>query len=75
MQRGELSPIGIKRPRQLLEKVGPAALKNEKPLTEGKAHILGIVTGSMSTEKKREIEATFLDTASICDQPEYRTRC
>ena len=36
-----------------------------RPPAEAKARILGIVTGSISTEKKREIEASFLDTAPI----------
>ncbi|RKU26277.1 hypothetical protein C6499_13540 [Candidatus Poribacteria bacterium] len=65
VQRGELSPIGIKRPRPLLEKVKHTAVEDERHLSEREAHILGIITGSMSTEKKREIEATFLDTAPI----------
>lgn len=65
VQRGELSPIGIKRPRPLLEKVKHTAVEDERNLSEREARILGIITGSMSTEKKREIEATFLDTAPI----------
>ena len=65
VQRGELSPIAIKRPRPLLEKVKHAAVENEENLSEREARILGIITGSMSTEKKREIEATFFDTAPI----------
>ena len=65
VQRGELSPIGIKRPRPLLEKVKHPAVENKTNLSEQETRILGIITGSMSTEKKREIEATFLDTAPI----------
>ena len=65
VQRGELSPIGIKRPRPLLRKVKHTAVEDERNLSEREARILGIITGSMSTEKKREIEATFLDTAPI----------
>ena len=65
VERGELSPIGIKRPRPLLDKVKHTAVEDEENLSEGEARILGIITGSMSTEKKREIEATFLDTAPI----------
>ena len=66
VRRGELSPIGIKRPRRFLEKVERAAVADKRNLAEEEARILGIVTGSISTEKKREIEATFLDTAPIC---------
>ncbi|MDD9975415.1 MAG: hypothetical protein OXU27_15490 [Candidatus Poribacteria bacterium] len=65
VQRGELSPISIKRPRPLLEKAKHTAVEGERNLSEWEAHILGITTGSMSTEKRREIEATFLDTAAI----------
>ena len=64
--RGELSPIGIKRSKPLLEKVKRAAPANESDHSEAEARILGIVTGLMSTKKKREIETTFLDTAPIC---------
>ena len=65
VRRGEVSPIGIKRPRPLLEKVDSTAVKDERNLSERKERILGLVTGSISTEKKREIEATFLDTAPL----------
>ena len=65
VQRGELSPIGIKRPRPLLKKVERAAAKDERNLSEAEARILGIITGPIDTEKKREIEATFLETAPI----------
>jgi hypothetical protein len=65
VQRGALSPIGIKRPRPLLEKVKHSAVEDETNLSERETRILGIITGSMGTEKKREIEATFLNTASI----------
>ena len=65
VQRGELSPIGIKRPRPLLKKVKHPAVEDETNLSERETRILGIMTGSMSTEKKREIEATFLDTTPI----------
>ncbi|MCY3741350.1 MAG: hypothetical protein OXH00_10055 [Candidatus Poribacteria bacterium] len=65
VQRGELSPIGIKRPRPLLKKVKHTAVEDERKFSEPEARILGIITGSMSTEKKSEIEATFLDTTPI----------
>ncbi len=65
VRRNEVSPIGIKRPRPLLEKVEPDTAKDERNLSEGEERILGLVTGSISTEKKREIEATFLDTEPI----------
>ena len=66
VRRGELSPIGIKRPRPLLEKMEWTAVVDKKTRSEKEARITGLVTGSISTEKKREIEATFLDTAPIC---------
>ena len=65
VRRGELSPIGIKRPKPLLEKVERPAVEDEKNPSEADARILGIITGLMSTKKKHEIEATFLDTAPI----------
>ena len=65
VQRGEFSPIGIKRPRPLLKKVKHTTVEDERHLSERKARILGIITGPMSTEKKREMEATFLDNAPI----------
>ena len=65
VRQGELSPIGIKRPRPLLEKVERTEAKNEKNVSEAEARILGIITGPISTEKKREIEATFLNTTPI----------
>ncbi len=65
VRRGELSPIGIKRPRPLLEKVKHTAVEDQRNLSEREARILGIITGLMSTEKKREIEATFLNTEPI----------
>ena len=65
VRRGELSPIGIKRPKPLLEKVERTAVEDEKNPSEAEARILGIITGLMSTKKKHEIEATFLDTAPI----------
>lgn len=52
VQRGELSPIGIKRPRPLLKKVKHPAVEDETNLSERETRILGIMTGSMSTEKK-----------------------
>ena len=66
VRRGELSPIGIKRPRPFLEKVERPETPDERDLSEGKERILGLITGSISTEKKREIERTFLDTRPIC---------
>ena len=66
VRRGELSPIGIKRPRPLLKKMERTVVVDEKTLFEKEARIVGLVTGSISTEKKREIEAAFLDTAPIC---------
>ena len=65
VRRGELSPIGIKRPKPLLEKMKHTAVDNERHPSEAEARIIGIITGSMNTEKKRQIEATFLDTAPI----------
>lgn len=65
VRRGEVSSIGMKRPRPLLEKVDSPAVEDERNFSEGKERILGLVTGSISTEKKREIEATFLDTAPL----------
>ena len=65
MRRGELSPIGIKRPKSLLEKVERTETADERSLSEGEERILGLVTGAISTEKKREIERTFLNTAPI----------
>ena len=66
VQRGELSPIGIKRPKPILEKVERTAAEDERNIFEAEARILGLVTNSISTEKKREMEATFLKTAPIC---------
>lgn len=65
VRRGELSPIGIKRPRPLLEKVARTEAQEERNVSEAQARFLGIITGPISTEKKREIEATFLNTAPI----------
>ena len=65
VRSGELSPIGIKRPRPLLEKVKYTAVEDERNRSEQAARVLGIITGSMNTKKKHEIEATFLDTAPI----------
>ena len=65
VRRGEISPIGVKRPRPFLEKAEPTVSKTERNLSEAEARILGIITGPISTEKKREIESTFLNTAPI----------
>ena len=65
VRHGEVSPIGIKRPRPLLEKAEPAVVKDEGHLSEAEARILGIITGPINTEKKREIETTFLNTTPI----------
>ena len=65
VQRGEFSPIGIKRPKPLLKKVERTAVKRERNLSEAEARVLGIVTGPIDPEKKREIEATFLKTAPL----------
>ena len=65
MRRGELSPIGVKRPKPLLEKMERTETTDERSFSEGEERILGIVTDAISTEKKREIERTFLDTAPI----------
>ena len=65
VRRGEISPIGIKRPRVLLKKIDNTAIEDERNLSKKEKRILGLVTGSISTEKEREIEATFLDTAPI----------
>ena len=66
MRRGEVSPIGVKRPKPLLKKVERPETADERRLSEADERILGLVTGAISTEKKREIERTFLDTAPIC---------
>ena len=66
VQLGELSPIGIKRPKPILEKVERAEVEDKRNVFEAEARILGLVTGSISTEKKREIEATFLDIVPMC---------
>ena len=65
MRRGEVSPIGIKRPRPFLKKMERTDAEDERSLSEGEERILGLVTGTISTEKKREVERTFLDTAPI----------
>ena len=65
VRRGEVSPLGIKRPRQLLQKVERTKTKDERALSETEARILGIITGPINTEKKREIEVMFLNTAPI----------
>ncbi len=66
VRRGKLSPIGIKRPRPFLENVEHTESEDERNLSEGEERILGVVTGPISTEKRRKIEATFLDTTPIC---------
>ena len=65
VRRGELSPIGIKRPRPLLRKIERAPAKHESNLSETEARILGIITGPISTQKKHEIGRTLLNTAPI----------
>ena len=64
--RGELSPIAIKRPRPIVKKVERIEVEDERNLFDTEERILGLVTGLISTEKKRKIEATFLNTAPIC---------
>ena len=66
VQRGELSPIAIKRPKPLLEKQERTTEADERTLSEAEARVLGIVVGLMSAEKRREIETVFLETAPIC---------
>ncbi|MCY4571105.1 MAG: hypothetical protein OXD49_22665 [Candidatus Poribacteria bacterium] len=66
VHRGELSPIGIKRPRPIVKKVERIEVEDERNLFDTEERILGLVTGLISTEKKRKIEATFLNTAPIC---------
>ncbi|MCE2412592.1 hypothetical protein J4G07_01175 [Candidatus Poribacteria bacterium] len=65
VRRGEVSPIGIRRPKPILEKLERTGAEDERNLFEGEERILGIITGPISTEKKREIEATFLNTAPL----------
>ncbi len=66
VHRGELSPIGIKRPKPIVKKVERIEVEDERNLFDTEERILGLVTGLISTEKKRKIEATFLNTAPIC---------
>ena len=66
VRRGEVSPIGIKRPKPILEKMERTEAEDERNLSEGEERILGLVTGSISTEKRREVEATFLNTVPMC---------
>ncbi len=66
VRRGELSPTGIRRPKPILEKLERTEAEDERNLFEGEERILGLVTGLISTEKKREIEASFLNTVPIC---------
>ena len=65
VQRGEFSPLGIKRPKPILEKAERTEAQDVGNLSEAKERILGLITGSISTKKKREIEATLLDTLPI----------
>ena len=66
VHRGELSPIGIKRPKPIVKKVERIEMEDERNLFDTEERILGLVTGLISIEKKRKIEATFLNTAPIC---------
>ena len=65
VRHGELSPIGVKRPRPFLKKEEHTGVEDERNVFEVEARILGLVTGAISTEKKHQIEAKFLDTAPI----------
>ena len=65
VRRGELSPIGIKRPRPFLKREEHTEAEDERNVLEVEARILGLVTGSISTKKKHQIGSTFLDTAPI----------
>ena len=66
VRRGEVSPIGVKRPKPILEKVEYTKTEDRRKFLEAKERVLGLVTGLISTEKKHGIEAMFLDTAPIC---------
>jgi len=66
VQHSEVSPIGIRRPKPILEKLDRTEGEDERHISEGEERILGVVTGLISIEKKREIEQRFLDTAPIC---------
>ena len=65
VQHGEISPIAIKRPKPSLDKTERIEPVDERNLRKGEERILGLVTGLINTEKKREIEATFLNTNPI----------
>ena len=64
VQRGELSPLSIKRPRPLLWK--SESVDESEDVFDGSARVHGIITGPISIDKKREIESSFLQTAPLC---------
>lgn len=66
VRRGDVSSIGIRRPKPILEKLDRTKVADERHLSEGEERILGLVTGLINTEKRREIEQRFLDTVPIC---------
>ena len=66
VRRRELSPIGIKRPKPLLKKSEHVPAVDEKKILKEEARVLGLVTGSVNTQKKREIETVYLNTTPVC---------
>ena len=64
VRRGELSPLSIKRPRPLLWK--SEGVDEGEDVFDGSTRVHGLITGPISTDKKREIESTFLQTSTLC---------
>ncbi len=65
VQRGEISPIAIKRPKPVLDKTERIQAIDEESLSAAEERILGLVTGLINTEKRREIETAFLKSTPI----------
>ena len=65
VQRGEISPIAIKRPKPILDKTERTEAVDACDLSTEEERILGLVTGLINTEKRREIEASFLNNTPI----------
>ena len=65
VRRGEISPIAIKRPKPILDKTEHTEAVDEWYLSAGEERILGLVAGLINTEKRREIEASFLNNTAI----------
>ena len=64
VRRGELSPLSIKRPRALLWK--SEDVDEGEDVFDGSTRVHGLITGPISTGKKREIESKFLQTSTLC---------